>query len=66
MEEYDVRIKQIMAALQKQKAQVGEAKVFKGQKPSASMKRSRQQLEYEFAMVVGFFQAKPSYGISIT
>lgn len=60
MEHDDAHIQQYVEILQKQKAQLDEAKAFKGRKPSASMKRSRQQLEEDFAMLVGSGQAKLS------
>lgn len=50
MEHDDAHIQQYVEILQKQKAQLDEAKAFKGREPSGSMKRSRQQLEEDFAM----------------
>jgi len=49
MEENDP-FKQYTALLEKQKGQLKKAKAYKGQKPSASIKRSRRQLEQEFTL----------------
>ncbi|KAJ2992462.1 hypothetical protein NUW58_g2161 [Xylaria curta] len=43
-------IEQYFALLKEQKSQLRQALVYKGQKPPASMKRSRQDLEQEFAL----------------
>lgn len=51
-------VQQIVASLKKQEAQLEEAKAYKGQKPSASMKPTRQQIEQEFARAIGSSPAK--------
>ena len=43
---------QYATLLTNQRRLLEEAKAYKGQKPKASMKRSRQQLEQEFALIV--------------
>lgn len=44
--------RQFKTLLDKQMAQLKTAKAYKGQKPPNSMRRSRQQLEHEFTMIV--------------
>ncbi|KAJ7810418.1 hypothetical protein B0H14DRAFT_3112485 [Mycena olivaceomarginata] len=43
------QMEQYVSCLERQKEQLRRAKAFEGQKPTAAMKRSRQQLESDFA-----------------
>jgi hypothetical protein len=47
------QMEQYVSNLERHKEQLRRAKAFKGQKPTAAMKRSRQQLESDFANAVG-------------
>ena len=52
MAEGDDPLNQYMNLLKKLQDQLKTAKAFRGQKASALIKRSRRQLEQEFAMIV--------------
>lgn len=52
METDDMSTDKYFALLEQQKAQLNRAQAYKGQKPPASMKRSRSTLQQEFYMLV--------------
>lgn len=52
METHDEDMDKFFALLKQQKAQLKKAQAYKGQKPPASMKRSRSALQQEFYLAV--------------